>query len=239
MYRLDTRRTQTRASQLPQTSRNTNPRVSTSTGVIHRTSVSRPQLRSTQLKEKVVQRNSQVKIKQKKVEDHQIISSFSNINKFINDVNARTKKPKAVPISTRKPKKTNQSVATHNKRTVASKSTIQKSSSYFRMLYEEIIRDGENLDKMKEKGNPCILVGYSTQSKGYKVYNKRTGSISESIHINFDEIKELAMMFDDNTLGLAPQLQRTSDHNRSKFGIQDYSNETQSSIQSWFQMLFL
>ncbi|GJS33349.1 retrovirus-related pol polyprotein from transposon TNT 1-94 [Tanacetum coccineum] len=27
--------------------------------------------------------------------------------------------------------------------------------------------DGENLDKMKEKGDPCILVGYSTQSKGY------------------------------------------------------------------------
>ncbi|GJV47902.1 retrovirus-related pol polyprotein from transposon TNT 1-94 [Tanacetum coccineum] len=25
--------------------------------------------------------------------------------------------------------------------------------------------DGENLDKMKEKGDPCILVGYSTQSK--------------------------------------------------------------------------
>ncbi|GJQ95147.1 retrovirus-related pol polyprotein from transposon TNT 1-94 [Tanacetum coccineum] len=34
--------------------------------------------------------------------------------------------------------------------------------------------DGENLDKMKEKGDPCILVGYSTQSKGYRVYNKRT-----------------------------------------------------------------
>nr|GEZ91415.1 retrovirus-related Pol polyprotein from transposon TNT 1-94 [Tanacetum cinerariifolium] len=33
---------------------------------------------------------------------------------------------------------------------------------------------GENLDKMKEKGDQCILVGYSTQSKGYRVYNKRT-----------------------------------------------------------------
>ncbi|GJX07496.1 retrovirus-related pol polyprotein from transposon TNT 1-94 [Tanacetum coccineum] len=37
-----------------------------------------------------------------------------------------------------------------------------------------LTRDGENLDKMKEKGDPCILVGYSTQSKGYRVYNKRT-----------------------------------------------------------------
>ncbi|GJX38520.1 retrovirus-related pol polyprotein from transposon TNT 1-94 [Tanacetum coccineum] len=37
-----------------------------------------------------------------------------------------------------------------------------------------LTRDGENLDKMKEKGDPCILVGYSTQSKGYRVYNQRT-----------------------------------------------------------------
>ncbi|GKE42136.1 retrovirus-related pol polyprotein from transposon TNT 1-94, partial [Tanacetum coccineum] len=53
-----------------------------------------------------------------------------------------------------------------------------------------ITRDGENLDKIKEKGDPCILVGYSTQSKGYPVYNKRTELIVEYIHINVDEIKE-------------------------------------------------
>ncbi|GKE64244.1 hypothetical protein Tco_1518405, partial [Tanacetum coccineum] len=52
MYRIDTRTTQTRAPQLPQTSRNTNPRVSTSTGVIHKTNVSRPQLRSMLLTKK-------------------------------------------------------------------------------------------------------------------------------------------------------------------------------------------
>ncbi|GJT64229.1 retrovirus-related pol polyprotein from transposon TNT 1-94 [Tanacetum coccineum] len=46
-----------------------------------------------------------------------------------------------------------------------------------------ITRDGENLDKMKEKGDPCVMVGYSTQSKGYRVYNKRTRLIVESIHI--------------------------------------------------------
>ncbi|GJW40099.1 retrovirus-related pol polyprotein from transposon TNT 1-94 [Tanacetum coccineum] len=51
--------------------------------------------------------------------------------------------------------------------------------------------DGKNLDKMKEKGDPCILVGYSTQSKGYRVYNKRTRLIVESIHLRFDEIKEM------------------------------------------------
>ncbi|GJZ13471.1 retrovirus-related pol polyprotein from transposon TNT 1-94 [Tanacetum coccineum] len=50
--------------------------------------------------------------------------------------------------------------------------------------------DGENLDKIKEKEDSCILVGYSTQSKGYRVYNKRTRLIVESIHLRFDEIKE-------------------------------------------------
>ncbi|GJR84982.1 retrovirus-related pol polyprotein from transposon TNT 1-94 [Tanacetum coccineum] len=136
MYRIDTRTTQTKALQLHHTSRNTNPRVSTSTGVIHITSVSRSQLRGTQMKEKLMHNNSQVKSKKIKVEDHHRISSISNktksvsacndnlksrtlnvnvvcvscekyvfnsnhdasVSKFINDVNARTKKPKVVPI---------------------------------------------------------------------------------------------------------------------------------------------
>ncbi|GJX01658.1 hypothetical protein Tco_0185571, partial [Tanacetum coccineum] len=74
MYQIDTRTTQTRAPQLPQTSRNTNPRVSTSTGVIHKTNVSRPPLRSTQMKDKVMPNNSQVNDKKTEVEDHLRIS---------------------------------------------------------------------------------------------------------------------------------------------------------------------
>ncbi|GJY07456.1 putative zinc finger, CCHC-type containing protein, partial [Tanacetum coccineum] len=76
-----------------------------------------------------------------------------------------------------------------------------------------ITRDGENLDKMKEKGDPCVMVGYSTQSKGYRVYNKRTRLIVESIHIKFDEIKE--MMSDHNSSDLAPQRQEMSVENVS------------------------
>ncbi|GJU59309.1 retrovirus-related pol polyprotein from transposon TNT 1-94 [Tanacetum coccineum] len=125
--------------------------------VIHKTSVSRPQLKSTQMKDKVVQNNSQVKSKKTEVEDHHRISSISNktksvtacidslksrtsnvndvcatceiyvfnsnhdacISKFLNDVNARTKKPKVVPINTRKAKsQANKSVATPPKKTI-------------------------------------------------------------------------------------------------------------------------
>ncbi|GKE19896.1 hypothetical protein Tco_1431408 [Tanacetum coccineum] len=91
MYRIRTRTTQTRAPQLPRTSRNTNPRVSTSIGVIHRTSVSRPQLRSTQIKDKVVSNNSQVKFKKTEVEDHHRISSISNKTKSVNACNDNLK----------------------------------------------------------------------------------------------------------------------------------------------------
>nr|GEX35289.1 hypothetical protein [Tanacetum cinerariifolium] len=67
--------------------------------------------------------------------------------------------------------------------------------------------------KIKEKGDQCILVGYSTQSKGYRVYNKRTRMIVESIHIRFDEIKEVSeTSIANNTSGLVPQRQKASDY---------------------------
>ncbi|GJU19192.1 retrovirus-related pol polyprotein from transposon TNT 1-94 [Tanacetum coccineum] len=60
------------------------------------------------------------------------------VSKFLKDVNARTKKPNVVPISTRKPKsQANKSVATPHKQTVASESTITNSKSYYRMLYKK------------------------------------------------------------------------------------------------------
>nr|GFC78625.1 Gag-Pol polyprotein [Tanacetum cinerariifolium] len=45
---------------------------------------------------------------------------------------------------------------------------------------------------MKEKGDECIFVGYSTQSRAYRVFNKRTRVIIESIHVNFDELPSMA-----------------------------------------------
>nr|GEX44783.1 retrovirus-related Pol polyprotein from transposon TNT 1-94 [Tanacetum cinerariifolium] len=55
-----------------------------------------------------------------------------------------------------------------------------------------IVRDGENLDKMKEKGDACIFVGHSTQSRAYRVFNKRTRVIVETIHVNFEELPQMA-----------------------------------------------
>ncbi|GKB13982.1 retrovirus-related pol polyprotein from transposon TNT 1-94 [Tanacetum coccineum] len=61
------------------------------------------------------------------------------VSKFLNDVNARTKKPNVVPISTRKPKsqaKTN--LLQHPlKKYSCSESTTINSKSYYRMLYKK------------------------------------------------------------------------------------------------------
>nr|GEW62691.1 retrovirus-related Pol polyprotein from transposon TNT 1-94 [Tanacetum cinerariifolium] len=79
----DLKTTQTRATQSPQIVRNINPHVSTSTGVNHKTNVSRPQYRSNQLKDKVLPNNSKVKPKKTQVEEHPMISSISNKTKYI------------------------------------------------------------------------------------------------------------------------------------------------------------
>nr|GEX06891.1 retrovirus-related Pol polyprotein from transposon TNT 1-94 [Tanacetum cinerariifolium] len=136
MYRIDNRTTQTKAPHLPQTVRNTNLHVSTSTG------------------DKVLQNTSQVQVKKTQVEVHPRIPRVSNkiksitackdslnsrilnanavcatcnkclvdsnhfayVSKLLNDVHARTKKPNVVPISTRKPKsQANKSVARKHK----------------------------------------------------------------------------------------------------------------------------
>ncbi|GKG32493.1 hypothetical protein Tco_0430003, partial [Tanacetum coccineum] len=56
------------------------------------------------------------------------------VSRYLKDVNARTKKPNVVPISASKPKR--KSVATPHKKTVASDTTIPKSKSYYKELYE-------------------------------------------------------------------------------------------------------
>ncbi|GJW37772.1 retrovirus-related pol polyprotein from transposon TNT 1-94 [Tanacetum coccineum] len=71
----------------------------------------------------------------------------------------------------------------------------QKPSAKFFHIFGSlcyIIRDGENLDRMKEKGDACIFVGYSTQSRACRVFNKRTRVIVETIHVNFDELPQMA-----------------------------------------------
>nr|GEW31038.1 retrovirus-related Pol polyprotein from transposon TNT 1-94 [Tanacetum cinerariifolium] len=100
MYRIDNRIAHTRAPQLSQNARNTNPRVSTSTGVNHKPNISRPQLKSNQSSDKVLPNSSQVKVKKTQVEVHLRIPSVSNKMKFVtackDSLNSRTLNATAV-----------------------------------------------------------------------------------------------------------------------------------------------
>nr|GEY41898.1 Gag-Pol polyprotein [Tanacetum cinerariifolium] len=58
---------------------------------------------------------------------------------------------------------------------------------------------------MKEKGDECIFVGYSTQSRAYRVFDKRTRVIMESIHVNFDELPQMASLHNSSDPALTRQ----------------------------------
>nr|GFA07475.1 hypothetical protein [Tanacetum cinerariifolium] len=87
--------------------------------------------------------------------------------------------------------------------------------------------DGKNLDKMKKKGDACIFVGYSTQSRAYIVFNKRTRVIVETIHVKFDKLPQ--MESDHVSSNPAPKCQRRAlEHDSLSHGPQCQENVTQA-----------
>nr|GEV84687.1 integrase, catalytic region, zinc finger, CCHC-type, peptidase aspartic, catalytic [Tanacetum cinerariifolium] len=119
-------------------------------GVIPTTSVSRPQLKSNQIKDRVMLNNSQGK--KHEVEDRCRNVKFSknkmSVTACNDSLNAKTSNVnfvcatcgKSVPISTREPKLiVNQSVAKPLRRIVASEYTNQKLRHTTRKLYEHLV----------------------------------------------------------------------------------------------------
>ena len=50
-----------------------------------------------------------------------------------------------------------------------------------------LLNTRDNLDKFDAKSDEGIFLGYSSRRKAYRVFNKRTNSIKESLHDSFDE----------------------------------------------------
>nr|GEY56232.1 hypothetical protein [Tanacetum cinerariifolium] len=85
MYKIQTKLTQTRTTQLPNDFRNTNKCVPFSTGVIPTTSISRPQLKSNPIEDRVMLNNSQEK--KQEVEDQRRNVKFSKNKTFVTACN--------------------------------------------------------------------------------------------------------------------------------------------------------
>nr|GFB61483.1 retrovirus-related Pol polyprotein from transposon TNT 1-94 [Tanacetum cinerariifolium] len=55
-----------------------------------------------------------------------------------------------------------------------------------------LLNDYDDVEKLKTKGDIRVFVGYSKESAAFRIYNKRTRKIHESVNVNFDEISEMA-----------------------------------------------
>ncbi|KAI3685606.1 hypothetical protein L6452_34856 [Arctium lappa] len=54
-----------------------------------------------------------------------------------------------------------------------------------------ILNDRDNLGKFDKKADEGYFIGYSLTSKAYRIYNRRTKTIMESINVSFDESSTL------------------------------------------------
>ena len=50
-----------------------------------------------------------------------------------------------------------------------------------------ILKDRENVGKFDSRSDECIFLGYSSTSKAYQVYNKRTMKVMETVNVVIDE----------------------------------------------------
>ena len=60
-----------------------------------------------------------------------------------------------------------------------------------------ILNDRENLGKFDAKSDEGIFLGYSTTSQAYRVFNKRTKIVMESINVKIDDALTKVEMIDD------------------------------------------
>ncbi|GJR08257.1 retrovirus-related pol polyprotein from transposon TNT 1-94 [Tanacetum coccineum] len=63
--------------------------------------------------------------------------------------------------------------------------------------------DYDDLGKLKAKADIGIFVGYAPTKKAYRIFNKRTRKIQETVHVTFDELSEGLTSVQSST-GLEP-----------------------------------
>nr|GFA85354.1 hypothetical protein [Tanacetum cinerariifolium] len=74
-----------------------------------------------------------------------------------------------------------------------------------------LLNDFKDVGKLKEKGDIGAFVGYSKESAAFRIYNKRTRKIPESVNVNFDEISEMA----SKQFSLEPGLSKLNETGKS------------------------
>ncbi|GKA93362.1 retrovirus-related pol polyprotein from transposon TNT 1-94 [Tanacetum coccineum] len=91
--------------------------------------------------------------------------------------------------------------------------------------------DRDDLGKMKPKADIGVFIGYSETSTGFRIYNRRTKMIMETIHVKFDELTAMASEYDC----LEPKIQRFINHNSS---VETMNTPTKEDLDNLFGLMF-
>jgi hypothetical protein len=98
--------------------------------------------------------------------------------------------------------------------------------SYFKVFGCKcfILNTKENLGKFDSKSDVGIFLGYSPTSKAYRVFNKRTLVVEESMHITFDETNSLDQEKGIN-VGLEIPFEQMNTQDQNKEDPQEVENK--------------
>nr|GEX59617.1 retrovirus-related Pol polyprotein from transposon TNT 1-94 [Tanacetum cinerariifolium] len=102
-------------------------------------------------------------------------------------------------------------------------------------LLENGIQFEEDVGKLKEKRNIRMFVGYSKESAAFRIYNKRTRKIHESVNVNFDEISEMA----SKQFSLEPGLSNLNETGKfSNPSVSQVSETSKKDLEDLFQKIY-
>ncbi|GKE63422.1 hypothetical protein Tco_1513789, partial [Tanacetum coccineum] len=65
-----------------------------------------------------------------------------------------------------------------------------------------LTNDSENLGKLQPKDDIGIFIGYAPTKKAFRIYNRRTRRIIETIYVDFDELTVMASEHSSSGLAL-------------------------------------
>ncbi|KAH9725866.1 hypothetical protein KPL70_008032 [Citrus sinensis] len=91
-----------------------------------------------------------------------------------------------------------------------------------------VLNTKDNLGRFDPKSDVGIFLGYSNSSKAYRVYNKRTLVVEESMHVTFDESNPSStekVVVDDNAEEEQPEETSNDNQEDAPHGIQEEHHE--------------
>nr|GEX44773.1 Gag-Pol polyprotein [Tanacetum cinerariifolium] len=93
----------------------------------------------------------------------------------------------------------------------------------------------EDVGKLKVKRDIRVFVGYSKQFAAFKIYNKRTRKIHESMNVNFDEISKMA----SKQFSLEPDLSNLNKTGKSlNLSVSQVSDSSKKDLEDLFHNFY-